>query len=139
MVRLILIVALCDFCRCGFAHTDHHHQEESDSADPPPVKIAAEKMEALKEINQFYKQEILPLFKRGCFDCHSDEMNEPWYFSLPIARQIVENDIKEAQKHIKFKDMLPFESHASTIDDSKKSPVVHQRRYDAPFFISFSS
>lgn len=70
-----------------------------------------------KEINALYLQNIKPIFEKKCFDCHSDTQKLPWYYKIPGIKQIINNDIKEAKKHMNMKQDLPFLSHETPLKD----------------------
>ena len=42
------------------------------------------------------------LAKRACFDCHSNEVNLPWYSDLPIIGDIIQKDIEEGREALNF-------------------------------------
>lgn len=70
-------------------------------------------------INTNYLKNIKPIFEQKCFDCHSDKTRFPWYYSLPIVRQIINSDIQEAREHLDFTPDFPFKSHETPIEDLK--------------------
>jgi hypothetical protein len=48
------------------------------------------------------------IFAKGCYDCHTDKTRFPWYHSLPLVKQFMDNHIKEARKHLDMSDGFPF-------------------------------
>ena len=42
------------------------------------------------------------LAKRACFDCHSNEVNWPWYSDLPIVGDIVKEDVDKGREDLNF-------------------------------------
>ncbi len=46
--------------------------------------------------------EIISVFKRSCYDCHSNETVWPWYSSIAPVSWLVTADVKEARKHLNF-------------------------------------
>jgi hypothetical protein len=46
--------------------------------------------------------EIISVFKRSCYDCHSNETVWPWYSNIAPASWLVAADVKEARKHLNF-------------------------------------
>ena len=42
------------------------------------------------------------LTKRACFDCHSNEVNWPWYTDLPIVGDIVKEDVEKGREELNF-------------------------------------
>ena len=46
--------------------------------------------------------EIMSVFKKSCYDCHSNETEWPWYsFVAPIS-WIVSGDVKDGRLHLNF-------------------------------------
>jgi len=46
--------------------------------------------------------EIKGIFKRACYDCHSNETNWPWYASVAPVSWLVADDVEEGRKHLNF-------------------------------------
>jgi mono/diheme cytochrome c family protein len=42
------------------------------------------------------------LFRRACFDCHSNETVWPWYANLAPVSWIVQNDVEGGRAHLNF-------------------------------------
>jgi len=103
----------------GYPHEGETHEENN-----PDVKqterLASDKQadnsKAIALINQEY-QNVIPLFRKACFDCHSNETKFPWYSQLPIISTIIENDISEAKSHLLIGTSFPFEGHGSPLAD----------------------
>ncbi len=72
-----------------------------------------------KNINEQYLKDIKPIFENKCFNCHSTSINYPFYYKIPGIQTLINNDIKEAKKHIDFSDDFPFISHETPINDLK--------------------
>jgi hypothetical protein len=62
-------------------------------------------------------ERLKPIFKDGCFDCHSDQTDFPWYHSLPIVRGWLDNHTEEAREHLDFSSGFPFGGHARQADN----------------------
>jgi hypothetical protein len=58
-----------------------------------------------------------PVFKRACYDCHSNQTVYPWYYKLPIIKGIIDEDIIEAKKHLDMTSGFPFKGHGKPVDD----------------------
>lgn len=93
----------------------HERQREEESA---PVAIPEDK-EPLREIGASYLREIKPIFKRACFDCHSNHTRYPWYHQIPGVRWWIDGDIREAREHIDMTHDLPFKGHGNIKKDLK--------------------
>lgn len=42
------------------------------------------------------------VFEADCLSCHSSKATLPWYSNLPLAKQLIEADIREARKEMDF-------------------------------------
>ncbi len=51
---------------------------------------------------------IEPILKRSCYDCHSNASRYPWYYKIPGIRGMIDNDIREARKHLVLSSRFPF-------------------------------
>lgn len=89
------------------AHSEHHKAEAEKKA---PSEISAS---VLQDINANYQKNIKPIFQKKCFDCHSGQTNYPWYYKLPLAKQLIDHDIEEAREHLDMSDDFPFQGHGS--------------------------
>jgi len=58
-----------------------------------------------------------PVLKRACYDCHSNKTVYPWYYKLPIVKDIINDDITEAKKHLDMSFGFPFKGHGKPVDD----------------------
>ncbi|MBD3169416.1 MAG: hypothetical protein GF307_08025 [candidate division Zixibacteria bacterium] len=79
--------------------------------EPDSVGIAPQP--AIEEIYthiDYGFQQLRPVFKRCCFDCHSNETEFPWYYKLPIAKQIINHDVEEGRDELLFEGGFPFKS-----------------------------
>ena len=69
------------------------------------------------KINQAYINEIKPIFVKSCFDCHGDTTVYPWYYKIPIVKQLIDYDIEESKKHLDFSKDFPFSGHEEPLRD----------------------
>lgn len=46
--------------------------------------------------------EVKGIFKRACYDCHSNETNWPWYSSVAPVSWLVSDDVNEGREHLNF-------------------------------------
>jgi len=47
-------------------------------------------------------KEIMAVFKRSCYDCHSNEVNIPWYASVAPASFMIKNHVDLGRKWLNF-------------------------------------
>lgn len=46
--------------------------------------------------------EVISVFKRSCYDCHSNETVWPWYSNIAPVSWLVASDVKDARAHLNF-------------------------------------
>jgi hypothetical protein len=44
------------------------------------------------------------ILQRSCYDCHSYQTRWPWYGRLPAISEAIQNDVKQARRHLNFSD-----------------------------------
>lgn len=76
------------------------------------VVVSPEIAAAYAQINVDYER-LKPVFKDGCFDCHSDQTDFPWYHSLPVIKGWLDEHIAEARDELDFSRGFPFGGHHS--------------------------
>ncbi|NPA03359.1 MAG: heme-binding domain-containing protein, partial [Epsilonproteobacteria bacterium] len=47
-------------------------------------------------------KEVMEIFKRSCYDCHSNETNWPWYASVAPMKWVVRRDVIQGRKALNF-------------------------------------
>ena len=117
----ILAATACLFSAIpAMAHggEDHGHGEAphapAGQSAPAPADAAV-----LNGINNRYLRDVKPVFKRVCFDCHSEQIRYPAYYVIPGVRQLIDHDIREARKHIDMNADFPFKGHGTPLKDLK--------------------
>jgi hypothetical protein len=73
----------------------------------------------LRQINLSYQSGIKPIFEQKCSNCHGNQTYFPWYSIIPGVKQLIENDIAEAKKHLDMINDFPFGGHGTPFDDLK--------------------
>lgn len=112
------ISIICIFVFSAWGHGDENHENDYEDRVETTMKhhdsLAAENTQVVniyQEINTDYLKLIKPIFKRSCFDCHSDQTIYPWYYKFPGIKQFIDHDIKEAKEHLDFSNDFPFIGH----------------------------
>ncbi len=95
-------------------HAGHVDEQRIETPESGPSK------KILDAINKQYVEEVRPIFRAKCFDCHSTETHYPWYYKLPGVRQLLDHDIREGKKHLDMTGGFPFKGH-HTVKDQLKS------------------
>ncbi|MBI5869152.1 MAG: heme-binding domain-containing protein [candidate division Zixibacteria bacterium] len=58
-----------------------------------------------------------PIFRKGCFDCHSKQTHYPWYHAIPGIKQLIDKDVREARKRLDMSAGFPFGAKRPPADD----------------------
>jgi len=65
-----------------------------------PAKIKNPQTDPTLEISA--EPEVMAIFKRSCYDCHSNSSNIPWYQSVAPASFFVKNHVDLGRKWLNF-------------------------------------
>lgn len=65
-----------------------------------PAKIENPTTDASLEIEA--PEAIVAIFKRSCYDCHSNQVNIPWYASIAPASFMIKNHVDLGRKWLNF-------------------------------------
>jgi len=88
----------------------HEHNEDRYPAAPQEALADSSQiiLDSLYGVINDGFHKMKPIFKRGCFDCHTDQTDYPWYHSIPGIKQLIDSDIKEGLEHINMSSGFPF-------------------------------
>lgn len=94
------------------------------------LPVTREKFQPAEKEKSFEHQLQVPstalsLLKRACYDCHSDEMRNPWYTSLAPVSWMIGNHIKEGRKNLNFS---RWADYSSGIQGKKLDEITEQLR-----------
>ena len=120
-IRLVIVL----FLIVGFKVYPHQNKQHTESRAP----VTQEKLE---HINNLYSQSIEPIFKKKCADCHGGGTQFPWYYRLPIVKQLIDDDVKEGTKHLDISGGFPFKGHATPLEDLKEIEKVVKEKTMPP-------
>jgi len=67
--------------------------------------------------------EVQKIFKRSCYDCHSNNTNYPWYYKIQPVSWLLENHIKKGKKELNFSE---FGSYSKRRQKSKLKAIKNQ-------------
>jgi mono/diheme cytochrome c family protein len=59
--------------------------------------------------------ETRQLFKRACYDCHSNETVWPWYANIAPVSWMVQNDVVGGREHLNFSEWDRPQRHAANV------------------------
>lgn len=100
----------------GWSHGKEEHKPKMNQESSKVIQKKKGPI-IVKKINSSYKKRIKPIFKNKCLVCHGQNKKFPWYYSLPLAKQLIDHDVKEAKKHVNMSNDFPFGGHGSPKDD----------------------
>ncbi len=52
--------------------------------------------------------EVMQILRRSCYDCHSNEVEWPWYSHVAPVSWLVAHDVEEARDELNFSDWPRF-------------------------------
>jgi len=68
-------------------------------------------------------REVQEIFKRSCYDCHSNNTVYPWYNKIQPISYLMENHIKEGKKELNFSN---FGTYSKRKQKSKLKAIYNQ-------------
>src|SRR5215212_9039244 len=80
----------------------------------PPVEEAHTVQAHLKMPSQ-----VEAVFRRACYDCHSNETSWPWYSNVAPASWFLADHVDHGRKHLNFSDWAQSGRHSE-----KKNPAA---------------
>ena len=113
MGLLLLIPVVSTLSHGKKKHDDDDKKETVDTTLSDSAQIYQDSVYAT--INNNY-QTVRHIFKKSCFDCHTDATKYPWYHVLPFIGGMIDDDIKEAKTHLDMSNDFPFGGHATQIE-----------------------
>ncbi|MBD66216.1 MAG: hypothetical protein CME62_13480 [Halobacteriovoraceae bacterium] len=122
-----------------------HGDEKHDSKPQPENSKVSENKVHYGHINEAYQKSIQPIFQKACYNCHSQNVDYPWYYPLPGVQSLIDSDIEEAKKHLIFTGSYPFKGHGTPKSDLKAIRAVIEEgsmpplRYQVMHWESFLS
>lgn len=84
---------------------------DDDQADETGQSATTDVSASYAEIGAGFER-LKPIFKDGCFDCHSDQTEYPWYHSLPIIKGWLDEHVAEARDELDMSNGFPFGGHS---------------------------
>ena len=129
LLRMSTIFFLLSFATSIYPHGSENHdkqdtQRKKSSKSEIPIDRKAQshiseeaRNSWLVKINEDYQKKVKNIFKRSCYDCHTDKTKYPWYFKLPGIKQVIERDIKKAKEHLFITETFPFRTHSTPLND----------------------
>lgn len=82
-----------------------------------PLKSLQTEDTKFQKINDSFNRKVKPIFEKKCFDCHGGTTHYPWYYMIPGAGHLIDQDIHEAKEHLDMSKGFPFSGHGSPEED----------------------
>jgi cytochrome c551/c552 len=60
------------------------------------------------------------LFRRACFDCHSNETVWPWYSNVAPISWLLARDVNGGRRHLNFTEWEHVQRHAKDVEEQVK-------------------
>jgi len=139
MRKILTSAAILFLAFQAFAHKGVDHSKEGQrkgktkthSKSKPVIKKPT--LLQLKRVNLHYKEQVKPIFKAKCWDCHGSGNDLPWYSVIPGIKQLLESDLSDAKKHMDMSDDFPFKGHGSPKEDLEALRRMLQEESMPPF------
>jgi mono/diheme cytochrome c family protein len=64
--------------------------------------------------------ETRDLFRRACFDCHSNQTTWPWYSNVAPVSWLVQRDVNGGRSHLNFTEWDRVQRHATDVTTQVK-------------------
>ena len=116
VLGLLLLVPMVSTFSNGEKKHDDFKNDKKETADTNRSDSAQIYQDSVyATINNNY-QTVRHIFRKSCFDCHSDATKYPWYHVLPFIGGMIDDDIKEAKEHLDLSNDFPFGGRATQIE-----------------------
>jgi hypothetical protein len=120
--RLLLSLTLLTLSIVSYSVTILADEMEEDDSAQSAVQSdsATANTDSLYGIIRQEFTKLEPIWKKACFDCHSDKTVYPWYYKLPLIKGMIDEDINDARAEIDMSNGFPFVSQRKPVDDLRK-------------------
>lgn len=114
---LLLLLGLCLSAFPLLAHKGKKHASSERPAAEESARAAESAQLKLDRVNALYVEDVKPIFRKKCFDCHATAARLPWYSKIPGPKQLIQRDMREAKKHMDMRSDFPFAGHGTPLED----------------------
>lgn len=110
--RVLISLISMLFSGSVFAHKGEKHEEKKAHVKPSRTEIVL-----FENLNNEYVKNVKPIFLKSCLDCHGSPVSLRWYYAFPVAKQLMNYDMKESKAHLDMTKDFPFGGHGSPLED----------------------
>ncbi len=143
-MKYLIILLILSFPLTALSHVNEEHENKSSSqkmetsmnsetTNEKAVISTQQDQSNFETINNEYVSDIKNIFANKCNDCHGNKTNYPWYYKIPLVKQMIESDIENAKKHLDISAGFPFAGHGEPLDDLKSLQEVFEDESMPPF------
>ncbi len=115
----LAVVTACQLIYSASILADNDKAEDTAAAASVSAQTSAN-TDSLYAIIQQDFVKLDPIWKKACYDCHSDKTDYPWYYKLPFVKGMIDKDIEEARAELDMSKGFPFVSQRKPVDDLRK-------------------
>jgi len=84
-------------------------------------------------------EEVLTIFRRACYDCHSNETIWPWYSYVAPVSWLVESDVKVGRSNVNFSEWNEYSQKLQNLKRYKIGKEVVEGEMPLWFYILLHS
>ncbi|MFN0118486.1 MAG: cytochrome c peroxidase [Elusimicrobiota bacterium] len=66
------------------------------------------------DIGAVFDEKIKPILESKCADCHSQKTKHPFYYKWPLAKKIIDNDVKNGRQRFNINEMISSKENINT-------------------------
>ncbi|HLB59421.1 MAG TPA: heme-binding domain-containing protein [Bdellovibrionota bacterium] len=114
---LFLFFLIISFNLFSYPSLGHEKKIHKSIEIKTTVTETPDRLRAYQKIQQTYQQQVEPIFKSSCYDCHSDQVRYPWYHKIPGVKHLIDHDIREGRSHLNCSSPFPFKSHGESPEE----------------------
>jgi len=84
-------------------------------------------------------EEVLTIFRRACYDCHSNETVWPWYSYVAPISWLMESDVKVGRGNVNFSEWNEYSEKLRSLKQYKIGKMVESREMPLWFYVPLHS
>ena len=84
-------------------------------------------------------KEVMTIFRRACYDCHSNETDWPWYSYVAPISWFVESDVKVGRSNVNFSEWNEYSEKLRNLKRYKIGNEVDEGEMPLWFYVPLHS